>query len=89
MGSTGVVYNICTTRRVAMAFIRKLKTKSGTYLAEVESVREGGKVRQRVIRYIGKDVNGSVVRKVATNQIGISEVRRHADVLAPIAHTIP
>lgn len=64
-----------------MAFIRKLKTKSGTYLAEVESVREGGKVRQRVIRYIGKDVNGSVVRKVATNQIGISEVRRHADVL--------
>jgi phage gp37-like protein len=35
-----------------MAFIRKIKTKSGTYLAEVESYRDNGKVRQRVLRYV-------------------------------------
>jgi hypothetical protein len=38
-----------------MSFIRKFKTKSGTYLAEVQSHREGGHVRQEVIRWIGKE----------------------------------
>lgn len=65
-----------------MAFIRKIKTKSGTYLAEVESVRENGKVKQRVIRYVGKEVKGQVVRNIPSNQIGVSEVRRHADIVA-------
>jgi transposase len=65
-----------------MAFIRKIKTKSGTYLAEVESVRENGKVKQRVLRYVGKDVKGEVVRNVASNQIRVSDVRRHADIIA-------
>ena len=47
-----VVYNIYTT----MAFIRKIKTKSGTYLAEVEGYRKDGKVKQRVIKYLGKEI---------------------------------
>lgn len=64
-----------------MAFIRKIKTKSGIYLAEVESVRENGKVRQKVLRYVGKDIQGQVVRRVPSNQIGVSEVRRHADIV--------
>ncbi|HMO02333.1 MAG TPA: transposase [Oligoflexia bacterium] len=64
-----------------MAFIRKIKTNSGTYLAEVKSVREGGKVRQKVLKYIGKEVNGQVVRQIASDQIAVSEVRRHADVV--------
>jgi len=64
-----------------MAFIRKIKTKSGTYLAEVESVRENGKVRQKVLRYVGKDIEGQVVRRIPSNQIGIAEVRRHADIV--------
>lgn len=34
-----------------MSFIRKIKKPSGTYLAEVESYREDGKVKQRVIKY--------------------------------------
>lgn len=42
-----------------MAFIRKIKKKSGVYLAEVESYRENGKVKQRFIRYIGKEISGS------------------------------
>lgn len=67
-------------RLYTLAFIRKIKTKSGTYLAEVESYRDNGKVKQRVLRYIGKDVDGKVVRHIPSNQIGVTEVRRHADI---------
>jgi transposase len=63
-----------------MAFVRKIKTKSGTYLAEVESYREDGKVKQRVLRYVGKDVGGKVVRHIPSDQIGVAEVRRYADI---------
>ena len=41
-----------------MVFIRKIKKKSGTYLAEVEGYRVNGKVKQRVIKYLGKEING-------------------------------
>ena len=41
-----------------MAFIRKIKKKSGTYLAEIENYREDGKVKQRVIKYLGVDIGG-------------------------------
>ena len=70
------MYNMYT-----MAFIRKIKTKSGTYLAEVESYRDNGKVRQRVLRYVGKEVGGQVVRHIPSNQIGVTEVRRYADIM--------
>lgn len=36
-----------------VSFIRKYTKKGRVYLAEVENKRENGKVRQRVIRYIG------------------------------------
>jgi hypothetical protein len=38
-----------------MAFIRRIKKNKSIYLAEVENYRDGGKVRQRVIRYIGTE----------------------------------
>ena len=41
-----------------MAFVRKIKKKSGTYLAEVESYRENGKVKQRFYA-ISERSNGS------------------------------
>jgi len=65
-----------------MTFIRKIKTKSGTYLAEVKSYREDGKVKQKVIRYIGKDIKGKVVRTVPTDSIKIQSIKRSLDVLA-------
>ena len=37
-----------------MSFIRVIKTKSGRYEAEVESYRKDGKVKQRVINWLGK-----------------------------------
>jgi len=63
-----------------MPFIRKIKTASGTYLALVESKRVDGKPRQRVIKYLGKDVQGTAARKVQTNNIQITSVKRHLDV---------
>ncbi len=36
-----------------MSFIRKLKRNGRIYLAEVENQRDGAKVRQKIIRYIG------------------------------------
>ena len=64
-----------------MAFIRKIKKKSGTYLALVESYRKKGKVKQRVKKYLGKEVNGKIVRRVISNNIGIESVKRYGDVL--------
>lgn len=65
-----------------MVFIRRIKKKSGTYLAEVENTRINGKVVQRVIRYIGKEVNGKAVRRVLTNKLNVEKVTRYLDVLA-------
>ena len=52
-----------------MAFIRKIKTKSGIYLAEVEGYRKDGKVKQRVIKYLGKEIDGKPVKKVFADKI--------------------
>ena len=65
-----------------MVFIRKIKKKSGTYLAEVEGYRVNGKVRQRVIKYLGKEINGKAEKRVLKSEIKIKSVRRSLDVLA-------
>lgn len=62
-----------------MAFIRKIKKKDSIYLAEVETYREGGKVKQRVLRYIGKEEKGQVVRKVRTDEIEIESIKQYLD----------
>ena len=63
-----------------MPFVRKIKKRSGTYLALVESKRVNGKPRQHVIKYIGKDVEGKVTRKISTADIKITSIRRHLDI---------
>jgi len=64
-----------------MTFIRKIKKKSGTYLAEVESYRQGGKVKQRVIKYLGKDINGIISRRTSTAEISLRNVKQSLDIL--------
>jgi len=64
-----------------MAFIRKIRKKSGTYLALVESYRKNGKVKQRVKKYIGKEIDGKPVKRVKTSDIGVESVKRYGDVL--------
>jgi len=61
-------------------FVRKIKTKSGIYLAEVENIRVEGKVKQHVIRYIGREINGKVIRKVSTEDVDVVNVKRYLDV---------
>ena len=63
-----------------MPFVRKIKTRSGTYLALVESKRINGKPRQHVIKYLGKEVEGKAVRKVSTQNVNVTSVKRHLDV---------
>jgi len=63
-----------------MPFIRKIKKKSGTYLAEVENKWENGKCRQHVIKYIGKEIEGKPTRRITTQDITATTVKRHLDV---------
>ena len=58
-----------------MAFIRKIRKKSGTYLALVEIYRKNGKVKQRVKKYIGKEIDGKPVKRVKTSDIGVESVK--------------
>ncbi|MEK6834213.1 MAG: IS1634 family transposase, partial [Thermoproteota archaeon] len=58
-----------------MVFIRKLKNKSGTYLVEVESYRENGKVKQRYKKYIGKEVDGKKIISSSISNIEIESVK--------------
>ncbi len=51
-----------------------------TYLVKVESYRHDGKVKQRVLEYIGKEENGVAVQKVDINKIDVENVTRHVDV---------
>jgi transposase len=64
-------------------FIRKIKKKSGTYLAKVESYRDGqGKIKQRVIQYLGKEIGGKAEKRVLTKDIQATNVKQSLDVLA-------
>ena len=65
-----------------MSFVRKIRKASGTYLAEVEGYREDGKVKQRVIRYLGKELDGKPVKRVASDAIKVKSVKRSLDVLS-------
>jgi transposase len=65
-----------------MSFIRKIKTKSGTYLAEVENYRDKGKVKQKFIKYLGREVNNKPAKKILTTDIEIKNVKRSIDVYA-------
>lgn len=66
-----------------MTFIRRIKKKSGTYLAEVEGYRDKqGKVRQRVIKYLGKEINGKPEKCIFASEVKVNRVKRSLDVLA-------
>jgi transposase len=65
-----------------MAFIRKIKKGNSVYLAKVENYRLDGKVKQRVIEYIGKEVDGKVVpKKTYHADFKISKVTQFLDLL--------
>ena len=73
-----VVYIIYTT----MAFIRKIKKGEKTYLAEVENVRIEGKVVQRHIRYIGKEVDSKTILSTSLSDIRIEKIKIYGPLIA-------
>jgi len=40
-----------------------------------------GKVIQRVIKYIGKEIKGKIIRRVRTDEVQVKAVKQYADVL--------
>ena len=58
-----------------MVFQRRLKNKSGTYLVEVESYRQNGKIKQRYVRYVGKEVDGKKILSSSISNIEIESVK--------------
>ena len=67
---------------ITMAFIRKKKVGKNVYLVKVESYRKDGKIKQRVLEYLGKEIDGQPIKKVFTNKIQIQSVKQSVDVLA-------
>ena len=59
--------------------MRKIKTKSLTCFAEARNKGMDGKVKQEFIRYVGKEMNISVVRKISTSDVRALEVRGSLD----------
>jgi transposase len=58
-----------------MSFIRKIKKKSGTYLAEVENTWQDGKVKQKHIRYVGKLEDDKTVLASSISDIKVDSVK--------------
>jgi transposase len=64
-----------------MSFIRRIKTKTGTYLAEVENRRVDGKVVQKHIRYVGREVDGETILSSSLSDVAIDEVKAYGPVV--------
>lgn len=58
-----------------MSFVRKIKRGNSIYLAEVENVRVRGKIVQRHIRYVGKEIDD---KPILTGSVASSTVDRVA-----------
>ena len=65
-----------------MTFIRKKKVGDKVYLVEVKNVRENGKIKQKYVRYLGKEMNGKPVKRILTSDIQATNVKQSLDVLA-------
>ena len=65
-----------------MSFIRKIKKGNRIYLAKVESYRQDGKVKQRVLEYIGVEEDGKVIpKKTKQLDFNINKVTQYLDIL--------
>ena len=57
-----------------MSYIRKRKRNGKIYLEEVESIRVNGKVVQKHLKYIGKEVDGDTILSSSVSDISIEKV---------------
>ncbi len=65
-----------------MSFIRKIKVGERTYLAEVQSVREGGTVKQKFIRYVGKEIDNKRILTGSIENAIVTKVSVYGPLLA-------
>lgn len=65
-----------------MSFIRKIKKQGKTYLAEVENKRVDGKVIQKHIRYIGKEIDGKTILSSSVSNIAVDCVKVYGPLIA-------
>ena len=64
-----------------MSFVRRIKKGDAVYLAEVENRRVDGKVVQRHLRYIGREVDGRTVLSTSMSDVEIDEVKLYGPLL--------
>jgi hypothetical protein len=64
-----------------MSFIRKIRKKGKTYLAEVENRWVEGKCVQRHIRYIGKEADGRTILSSSLSDVVVDEVKLYGPLL--------
>jgi len=65
-----------------MSYIKKRKRNGRIYLEEVESVRINGKVKQKHIKYIGKEINNKTILSSSISNITIDKIKLHGPLLA-------
>ena len=58
-----------------MSFIRKFKKGNQVYLAEVESIRINGKVKQKFIKYVGRELDGKTILSCSISDAKIESVK--------------
>ena len=58
-----------------MSFIRRYKKGGKVYLAEVESIRVDGKVKQRYIRHIGREADGKTILSCSISEAKMESVK--------------
>ena len=64
-----------------MSFIRKIRKGNKVYLAEVENKKINGKVVQRHIRYVGKEVDNEVVISISSKDLSVDSVKVYGPLL--------
>jgi Transposase DDE domain len=64
-----------------MSFIRRIKRKNHTYLAEVENKWVKGKVVQRHIRYIGREADGKTLLAASLSEVEVDQVKLYGPLL--------
>jgi hypothetical protein len=64
-----------------MSFIRRIKRNGRIYLAEAESKRINGKIVQRHIRYIGREVDGRTILSTSISDVEVDQVKLYGPLL--------
>ena len=69
-----------------MSFVRRIKKNGRVYLAEVEGKRINGKVVQKHIRYIGREVDGEEIISLSSENLQVDSVKIYGPLL--VFHSI-